>query len=586
MLIRRGIPVSRGVAIGPVMLFGADGFRIPQRFVSIDAVEAETGRFRAAVNTVSRALEETERVARERIGDQYAAIFGAHRMMLRDPKLCSEIEALIRSKCFAPEYAASRVLRNYARAFQNLGNPYLAERAADVFDLEKRLLRALLGEQRPELRHLTEPVIVLAHNLTPGETANLDPRLVKGFATEAGGHTSHTAILAGALELPAIVGIGSFLADVNAGEIVILDGNRGEVIIDPDDETIERYRLLVAQQQTEDESLSELRTVQATTRDGIRIQVLGNIEFPHEVEHCTRRGADGVGLYRTEFLYLGADHEPTEEEHYDAYCRVIREMGDHPVVIRTLDLGADKVPGGSVLSETENPALGLRSIRLSLQNLGQFKIQLRAILRAAFERDVRIMFPLITTLLELRRARMILGDVIEDLEEAGLPFNRNVPVGMMVEVPAAALLADRFAREVDFFSIGTNDLIQYTLAVDRSDPGVASLYRAGDPSILRLIRMVTDAARVQGIPVTVCGQMSSDPKFIPLLIGLGVRNVSVTPAAIPEVKSVVGLLSLARAEEIAHRAMSMDVARDVETWLRGEMPGRKADDDAADDDAV
>lgn len=578
---RSGIPVAPGVAIGPAMLFGAESFRIPQRFVSVDAVEAELGRFESALNLVSDSLEENERVARERLGDQYGAIFGAHRMMLQDPKLRGEIESLIRSKCFSPEFAASRVLRNYARAFRNLGNPYLAERAADVIDLEKRLLRALLGEQHPELSHLTEPVIVLAHNLTPSETANLDRKNVLGFATEAGGHTSHTAILAGALELPAVVGIGHFLTEVSAGDVVIIDGNRGSVIVDPDDETLERYRAEAVVAESQTERLAALQTVEAKTIDGTRVHVMGNIEFPQEVAQCQKRGADGVGLYRTEFLYLGADHAPTEEEHYSAYCEVIEALEGQPVTIRTLDLGADKIPGNHAEFHTQadNPALGLRSIRLSLRDIDQFKVQLRAILRAAVKGPVRIMFPLITSLLELRKARMILGDVIEDLEESGVEFTRDVSVGMMVEVPAAALLADQFAKEVDFFSIGTNDLIQYALAVDRSDQTVASLYRAGDPSILRLIRMVIDSAREQGIPVTVCGQMSSDPKYIPLLLGMGLRSLSVTPMAVPEVKDVIGHLSLADAEAIAEHAMSLDVARDVENYLRGEVSRLLGDSD-------
>ena len=573
MLTRTGIAVSPGVAISPAMLFGSQSFRIPQRFVSVDAVDSEASRFRASVDAVSVALSENERVAREQLGDQYAAIFSAHRMMLRDPKLNDEIETLIRTKCFSPEFAASRVLRNYARTLQNLGNTYLAERAADVFDLEKRLLKALLGEQRPELSHLTEPVVVLAHNLTPGETANLNRDFVKGFATEAGGHTSHTAILAGALEIPAVVGIGKFLTDVSAGDVVIIDGNRGEVIIDPDDATIARYQDSERRRESESKRLATLNTIEARTNDGVRIQVLGNIEFPQEVAQCAKRGADGIGLYRTEFLYLGSDHEPTEEEHYEAYCKVMREMGDHPVVIRTLDLGADKIPGDieEFRTKADNPALGLRSIRLSLRHLGQFKTQLRAILRAAVHGYVRIMFPLVTTLLELRRARMILADVIEDLEEEKASFRRDIPVGMMVEVPAAALQALNFAREVDFFSIGTNDLIQYTLAVDRAEPSVASLYRAGDPSILRLIQMVVEAGRTIGIPVTVCGQMSSDPKFIPLLLGLGIRNVSVTPISVPEVKDVVRNFSIGDAEEVARHALSLDVARDVENYLRTEL---------------
>lgn len=572
MLTKSGIAVSPGVAIGPAMLFGADSFRIPQRFVSVDAVEVEVDRFQKALENVSKAIEENERLAGERLGNQYAAIFGAHHMMVQDQKLIGEIESLIRTKCFSPEFACSRVLRKYARAFENLGNPYLAERAADVIDLEKRLLRALLGEQRQELSHLTEPVIILARNLTPSETANLDQKHVLGFATEAGGPTSHTAILAGALELPAVVAVGGFLNEINAGDTVILDGHRGEIIIDPDEDTLARYRESREQQAFQTQRLSALRTVDARTTDGERVQVMGNIEFPQEVEHCTNRGADGVGLYRTEFLYLGTGQEPTEDEHYEAYCRVLKEIGDHPVVIRTLDLGADKVPvGDTFITDTDNPALGLRSIRVSLRNVDQFKTQLRAILRAAVFGEVRIMFPLVASLMELRKARMILNTVIEDLEEDGIEFSRDVQVGMMVEVPAAAMLADQFAREVDFFSIGTNDLVQYTLAVDRGARDVSSLYRAGDPSILRLIRSVVDAARDQGIPVTVCGQMSSEPKFVPLLLGLGIRQLSVTPLAIPDVKDVIRHLSIERAEQIAQHALSLDLARDVENYVRIEL---------------
>lgn len=573
MQIRSGIAVSPGVAFGEAMLFGAEAFQIPQRFVSVNAIEAEVGRFHSSIEAVSDSLEENQRIASERLGDEYAAIFGAHRMMLRDPKLIGEIEGLIRSKCFSPEFAASRVLRNYAKVFQNLGNPYLAERAADVFDLEKRLLIALLGEQRPELSHLTNQVIILAHNLTPGETAALDPEFVLGFATEVGGRTSHTAILAGALELPAVVGVGNFLADVSPGDTIIIDGNRGEVIIDPDEATLEKYRISLESQKEEQARLAKLHELSATTTDGVRLHVMGNIEFPQEVEHCTERGADGVGLYRTEFLYLGAKSEPTEEDHYNAYRRVVELMADRPVVIRTLDLGADKIPDSvaSLYDEVDNPALGLRSIRLSLRNTPQFKTQLRAILRAAVHGDIRIMFPLVTSLLELRKAKMILGDVIEDLHEAGVEFNRDVPVGMMVEVPAAAVLADEFAREVDFFSIGTNDLIQYTLAVDRGDPHVSSLFRAGDPSILRLIQMVVDAAERHGISVTVCGQMSSEPRFIPLLVGMGLRTLSVTPIAIPEVKDLIRHVSVKQAAGIARHALTLDVARDVENYLRGEL---------------
>ena len=572
MQIRRGIAVSPGVAIGPAMLLGTETFRIPQRLISDSAVEAELTRFRAALESVCQEIEHNERLARERLGDQYAAIFSAHLMMARDAQLLLQIEGLIR-KHYSPEYAASQVLRQYAKRLQDLGGQYLSERSVDIYDLEKRLLRLLLGERREELSHLTAPVLVLANNLTPSETANLDRKFVLGFATEVGGHTSHTAILAGALEIPAVVGVGKFLGDVSGAETIIIDGSHGVVIVDPDSETLAKYRVLEARFQSQERRLHSQRELPCETEDGVSITVLGNIEFPAEAGPCREKGAAGIGLYRTEFLYLESNREPTEEDHFQAYCQVLKAFPDHPVIIRTLDLGSDKMPGAlrAAYPDSVNPALSVRSIRLSLQNLQLFKTQLRAALRAAEFGDLRIMFPLITTLLEFRQARMVLGDVIEDLEEQGVPFKRDVPVGMMVEVPSAAIMAEAFAAEVDFFSLGTNDLIQYTLAVDRADQGVAYLYREGDPSILILIRMVVEAARKHGIPVSVCGQMSTSPVFLPLLIGMGIRQVSVTPHAIPELKEVIRKLSIERAEKIAARAMEFDVARDVENYLWGEL---------------
>jgi phosphotransferase system enzyme I (PtsI) len=573
MLVKRGIAVSPGVAIGPAMVLGAESFRIPQRFVSIDAVDVEAARFHTALDATCREIEINEKLASERLGAEYGAIFTAHLMMVRDHKITTEIEALIREKSFSPEFAVSRVLRQYAKRFQNLGDQYFAERSTDIYDLEKRLLKHLLGERREELTNLKEPVLVLAHNLTPSETAGLDRRFVLGFATEAGGHTSHTAILAGALQIPAVVGIGKYLSDVNGGESIIIDGSHGVVIIDPDEETLAKYRASDERYRSHVKRLEALSTLPSETRDGTAINLMGNIEFPQEAGPARLRGAEGIGLYRTEFLYLESQREPTEEDHYQAYCEVLKAFPNQPVVIRTLDLGADKMPGKlrAELPEEVNPALSVRSIRLSLQHLELFKTQLRAILRAAAHGDLRIMFPLVSTLLEFRQARMILGDVMEDLEEQGVEFNRDVPVGMMVEVPSAAILAEEFAREVDFFSIGTNDLIQYTLAVDRGDPAVANLYRQGDPSILRLIKNVIDVAGKYHISVSVCGQMSSDPMFVPLLIGMGLRQLSVTPQAIPELKEVIRSLTLNRAERIASRALSMEVARDVESYLLGEL---------------
>jgi phosphotransferase system enzyme I (PtsI) len=573
MIVKRGVAVSPGVAIGPAMVLGAGAYRIPRRFIRADNVESELARFRTALDNVCVEIATNEQLASEQIGKQYGAIFSAHLQLARDPKLLSEVDELVRKRHYSPEFAASQVLRKYARQLQNLGNSYFAERATDLFDLERRILSNLLNEQREDLAHLTDDVIVLAHNLTPSETAVLDRHHVLGFATEIGGATSHTAILAGALELPAIVGVGNFLSEVSGGTMVVLDGNHGELIIDPDDETVARYRDAAKRDRAVSDRILSLSPRIAETKDQVRVHVLGNIEFPEEAEHCIDRGADGIGLYRTEFLYLAGAHERSEQDHFDAYRSVVERVGDRPVVIRTLDLGADKVPGAIAdeFNRSANPELGLRSIRLSLDNLQLFKTQLRAILRAATAGRVSVMFPLISSLLELRQAKMILADVKEDLTEEHVPFNDAVPVGIMVEVPSAALMAAEFAREVDFFSIGTNDLIQYTLAADRSDPAVAKYYNSADPAVLRLIRMVVRAGAEKQLPVTVCGQMSSDPKFVPLLVGMGLRTLSTTPLAVPKVKEVIRSLTIAHAEEIAATALELDLARDVDGFLRGEL---------------
>ncbi|MBI3861794.1 MAG: phosphoenolpyruvate--protein phosphotransferase [Planctomycetia bacterium] len=573
MEVRRGIAVAPGVAIGPALLLGSEDYRIPQRFVRADAIESEWARFQAALQAAVSEISGHEELAAARLGQQYGAIFAAHRQLVQDPKLIKEIEDLVRQKSHSAEFASSRVLRKHAKTLQDLGDRYFAERAHDLFDLEKRLLRHLLGERREELAQLTSPVVVLAHNLTPSETANLDKKFVLGFATEVGGKSSHTAILAGALELPAVVGVGSFLSEISGAETVIIDGDQGTVIVDPDEETLGSYRESEQKRKTASVRLNLLSPLPSETKDGVPIHIYGNIEFPHEVEHCVERGAEGIGLYRTEFLYLETDQEPTEEVQYEAYARVVKAFPHGPVVIRTLDLGAEKFPTSmqEIIDGTPNPTLGLRSLRLTLHNLPLFKTQLRAILRAATLGDVRIMFPLVSTLLELRQAKMILGDVIEDLDDQKVMFNPKIQVGMMVEVPSAAIMADEFAREVDFFSIGTNDLIQYTLAVDRANPAVANLYSSADPSILRMIENVVRAAEKHNRPVSVCGQMSSDPIYIPLLVGMGLRELSVTPQSILEVKQAVRNLTVVQAREILARARTLDVARDVENYLRGEL---------------
>lgn len=567
----QGIAVSPGVAIGEALVMDHEGFRIPRRFVARDAVHAELERLDNALEAAAAEIAKNRDTVSRELGEEYAAVFSAHLQMLRDPRLRSEVDEMIREQNYSPEYAVSRALRRYAKVFQQLDNSFFNERANDIYDIERRLLRNLLGLRREEISQLTSPVLVLAHNLTPSETVSLDREFVRGFVTEVGGPGSHTAIVAQGMEIPAVVGTGPFLTDVSGGDLVIIDGDQGLVILCPDEETIARYRHEVQQHRDLATRLEALRELPAVTLDGVRIELSGNIEFPHEANLCLERGCDGIGLYRTEFLYLGAEAEPTEEVHFDAYAKVVRDMGNRPVVIRTLDLGADKMAHGPKPEDEQNPFLGLRSIRLALRNLPLFRTQLRAILRASALGNVRINFPLISTLRELRQAKMVLADVMEDLEENGIAFRRDVPIGMMVEVPAAVMMIDHFVQEVDFLSIGSNDLIQYTLAVDRGNKDVAGLYNACDPAVLKLIEMSVRAAERRSLPINCCGQMSGQTTYTMLLLGLGLRQLSVTPGAIPEIKKLCRSVTISQCQAIAQRALSMEHAANIKSYLKEEL---------------
>jgi phosphoenolpyruvate-protein phosphotransferase (PTS system enzyme I) len=575
MKVRRGIAVSPGVAIGPALVLDTEGVRIPHRTVPPEQIAEEIASLRAALQVAAADARETRQRIAARLGQDIGNIFGAQETAFEDASFRDRIEQLIHSQNYSAEYAVSRGIREYVRRFEEaaakLGEHAgveLRRRAVELIDLERQVLAILLGRDEP-LLSITSPMIIVATDLMPSDTADFTHRTVRAFATESGGPTSHTAILAGALEIPAVVGVGRFLNDVSGGDLLIVDGERGLVILDPDEATIAEYEEKRALLLARSDWHEAMRDKPAVTLDGTAIRLFGNIELAQEAGQCTERGAEGVGLYRTEFLYLNKTADPTEEEHYEAYRAVLQTLGpDRPVVIRTLDLGADKFSNMSdLLSGEKNPFLGLRSVRLCLRNLDLFKTQLRAILRAAVHGDVRIMFPMISTADELRQCKTLLNEVREDLEDAKIPFKSDIPIGTMIEVPSAAILADFFAREVDFFSIGTNDLIQYTLAADRNNENVSHLYNPADPAVLRLIRMVVEAGNREGIDVNVCGEMSGEPLYVPLLIGLGLRQLSATPRKIPEIKRIIRQLSVPEAERLAEHVLKLETARQVSNYL-------------------
>jgi len=560
MEVLTGIAVSSGIAIGPVVVLDQKGLILPSRPTGSFDLDTEIARLERSLEAARAEANQAETEARTRIGPQYADILMAHASIISDPTLRMEARERIEKQLIPAEHAIHEVLESYVSRLESLTDPHLAARAADVRDIRDRILSQLLGEEtRPSTSDLKEPSLIFAHDLAPSEAATLDPRMVPGFATEVGGGSSHTAIVAAALEIPAVVGLGRFLDRARRCRMAIIDGDEGLVILDPDLQTQQRYRRAAHERSARFDLLARQSDLPAVTPDGTRIELLGNIEFPAEVEACLNRGASGVGLYRTEFLFLNAKTPPTEDEQYTAYAAVVESMQGRPVIIRTLDLGADKLSLFQESGYTEaNPALGLRSLRLSLRDPDLFRTQLRAILRAGARGDVRIMFPLVSTLGELRQAKAQLDDVIAELKSQGLPIREKTPVGIMVEVPAAALMADHLAKEVDFFSIGTNDLIQYTLAVDRTNETVADLYCAVDPSVLRLITHVIHAADSRGIEVSVCGTMGGDPLYTLLLMGLGIRSLSMPPHQLPEIKRVIRGISMETARSIAQEALNMD----------------------------
>lgn len=565
MRILHGIPASPGIGINDAFVLDNQELRIPQRSIVAPEVPSEIARFRQAL---AASTEEIHALAEQTatLDGDISKIFETHVSILHDPKIKGEVEGLIEGELCTAEYATSRVLRHWIAVFRNIKDDYFAQRGDDIRDLERRLLRHLIGDRQERLTTLTQDVVIVAHDMTPSQTAQLDRRRVGGFATEAGGSTGHTGIVARTLGIPAVVGVEGICGNVSGGDLVIIDGFRGQVVVDPDAATLSEYRRREASHRERKRALAELRMLPTETMDGYQVRLLANIELASEVPLALDAGAEGIGLYRTEFIY--AEYEaPTEEDHLREYQRAIRVLDGRPLVIRTLDFGADKVFGNVELASEPNPFLGCRSIRLCFERPELFRPQLRAVLRAAVEGEVRLLFPMICGADELQRARALLEEARAELVAEGLPCVESLPLGVMIEIPSAALIADLLAPQIDFFSIGTNDLIQYTLAVDRNNEQVANLFQPAHPAILRTLRDMLEIGRRYNVGVSICGEMSGDPMFTLLLLGMGLREFSCSPGAIPEIKRLVRLTSIAQARDVAREALAFETSADVGRYL-------------------
>ncbi|MFG0285202.1 MAG: phosphoenolpyruvate--protein phosphotransferase [Phycisphaerales bacterium JB039] len=568
MQIVKGIPVSPGIVIGRVFVQDDRTQRIAPRAIPPEQVPQELARLEDALAKSVADLTAVQQRSEQEMGSEAAKIFLFHIGVLQDPTLVGPMREIVADEMLCAEYAVYHVFQEWAARFAAMRDTAITTKVDDLRDLAGRVLDHLIGEHAVRLRQLPHQAVVLASDLTPSQTADFDRELVMAFATDLGGRTSHTAIVARALRIPAVVGCHDLTGRATEGQRVIIDGDRGLVILDPDRDHLDRYRQLIEQARTFQLSLRELSILPCETADGAPVCILGNIEFPDEIASILELGGEGVGLYRTEFLYLTRQSEPTEEEHYEAYRKCVDLLAGRELTIRTVDLGADKYTQTQLEAPERNPFLGLRSIRYSLNHLLDFKRQLRAILRASADGPIRIMVPLVTSTGELRQTRALLRDVMEDLSDEGVAFDPDIDVGMMVEVPAAAVMADTFAREADFFSIGTNDLVQYTLAVDRTNERVAGLFTPFHPAVLRLIREVTRAGERRGTPVSCCGESAADLEFAILLLGLGLRTLSVAPPSIPQLRRLVRSVTIRQCERIARRAVALDSDSEVTAYVR------------------
>src|SRR6266576_3953301 len=560
----QGVGVSPGVARGVLHVVEDDRDDVVRRRIQASEIPNEIGRFETAlIQTRSQILEMQERIAQS-IGAKDAGIFDAHLLVVEDRTLIDEVLRKLQTDLCNVEFVFQEVASHYAHTLSEIDDSYLRERALDIQDVTKRVVRNLQGKAPKDFLALTHPHILLAHNITPSDTATMNRQYVLGLATDLGSRTSHTAIMARSLNIPAVVGLHDITEKLETGQHVLLDGTNGFLIVDPTPETLKRYGEIESRRVKVVAQLKELRETTSTTRDGRHIVLSANIELPEDVDAVAANGAEGIGLYRTEFLYLNRNTLPTEDEQYETYRKVAERVRPDPLIIRTFDLGGDKLAPGTVdIRDELNPLLGWRAIRFCLENIDIFKTQLRAILRASAVGNVKIMFPMISGVDELRGAISVLAECKEELSASKIDIGDKTEVGAMIEIPSAALSADVLAREIDFFSIGTNDLIQYALAVDRVNEKIAHLYEPTHPAVLRLLKMIADAAHAHNLWVGVCGEMAGDIALVPLLLGLGMDELSTAAILVPRVKRAVQSLTIPECRELVEETFKLNTGSEI-----------------------
>ncbi|HQR29396.1 MAG TPA: phosphoenolpyruvate--protein phosphotransferase [Anaeromyxobacteraceae bacterium] len=570
--VLQGLPASPGIAVGRCWTVDRRRVRTPRRKVAQEEVDAELARLEAAIELSVHQLDGVKAKMQASDGAEHLAILEVHRAMLRDPSLVDEARRLVREERVNVEWAVKRAIRKIKSAFDP-DDEFFRERRSDVDYVGERIVKNLLGQGAEVVEPPPPGSIVVARDLSPADTALFfHDRRVAGLVTDVGGVTSHTAIVARALEIPAVVGVGRASAAAERGDWVVVDGSHGVVVVNPSPGERADYEAARIRHLEREAELARLKDLPAETLDGVRIRMVGNIEFAEEVPGLLSHGGEGVGLYRTEFLYLGRTALPDEEDHYRDYRSILDAMGGRPVTVRTFDLGGDKLPSGQK-DHSENPALGLRAVRYCLRHPDLFQAQLRAAVRAAAHGNLRLMFPMVSGLVEVRAAKRMLAEACDEVEARGVPF-RMPPVGVMVELPSAAVLADRLADEVDFLSIGTNDLIQYTIGVDRQNKDVAYLYRPLHLAVLRTLRAIADAARARGKPVAMCGEMAGEPLYTLVLLGLGLDELSMNGPSIPLVKRVIRSASARDGRALLDRILGLTTAEDIEREVRSEMARR------------